>query len=446
MSTFNICDYGAVGDAETNDAAAIQAAVDACSEAGGGRVLVPAGRTCLTGYFEIKSNVEFHVERGARIIASTDRGHYPRGPGRRRALIGAQDAENISFTGGGEIDGRAPLFMAEKGPHIYKRDWGTFMFFLVGCRNVTFRDLTIRDGTLWTVRISGCRDVVISGVRILNNMKVPNNDAIDVDACRNVRISDCHIVAGDDGIVLKAVDSFARECGACENVLVTNCTIRSSSSALCIGCEARAPIRNVIFQGCVVHDTHRGLSINLSHEGDVENVLFSDILVETRLYHPRWWGRGEPIYVKAMPWTKDDSVGRIRNVRFSNILCRSENGALIWGWEPDRIQGLLLENVRVEIDKWTEFRAGQHDIRPYPEDEGRGSQVGAGVYDHPTAGFFLKNATDVTLRNCEVTWNAGRRQQEWRHALEAHGVADLRLEGFRGEAAWPHRDAPILQE
>jgi hypothetical protein len=447
MSIYNVLDYGAVGDNETNDAPAIQQAIDACTAAGGGRVLVPAGRTYLCGQITLKANVDFHVEPGAVVLQSGDRSWFPDTRGRRRYFIGAEGAPSVSFTGHGRIDGNGLLYMAEEQEYIYVAGRGRLhMFYLTGCNNLTFRDITISNAAMWTVRIAGCDGVVFNGVSILNDQKVPNNDGIDIDSCRNVRISDCHIIAGDDAIVLKAMPGIAQEFGACENIVVSNCTLSSTSSALIIGCEAHAPIRNVTFDNCVVSSSHRGLAIHLSQGCDVENVLFSNMIVETRMFYPKWWGRGEPIYVTAIPWTKDDTVGAVRHVRFANVLCHSENGVFIYGWQPDRIEDLVLENVRVEIDHWSRWPAGQHDIRPYPQDEGGSGPVGSGVYDYPTAGFFLKNATGVTVRNCEVVWNEANRQEQWRHALESHGVIDLRLENFRGESARPDKYDALVQE
>ncbi len=450
MGIYNVLDFGAVGDGQANDAPAFQRAIDRCSADGGGVVLVPAGRTYLCGQMMTKSNVEFHVETGARVLQSADRADYADTRGSHRCWIGADGADNVSFTGGGVLDANGYKFMASEGDYIYvPARWRVHMFYLTGCRNLAFRDVTITNAPMWTVRITGCDGVLFNGVSILNDPKVPHNDGIDIDCCKNVRISDCNIICGDDAIVLKAMPRVADQFGACENIVVTNCVLQSTSSALIIGCEAHAPIRNVIFDGCVIRSSHRGLAIHLSQGSDVENVLFSNMIVETRLFYDRWWGRGEPIYVTAIPWTADDKVGQVRNVRFTNILCHSENGVFIYGWEPDRIKGLLLENVRVEIDHWSRWPAGQHDIRPYPEDEGHqgpAGDVGSGVYDYPTAGFFIKNATDVTVRNCEVVWNAEHRQEAWRYALESHGVDGLHLEGLRGRSAWPEKYKAVVQE
>mgnify|MGYP001087922242 CR=1 FL=1 len=109
-------------------------------------------------------------------------------------------------------------------------------------------------------------------------------------------------------------------------------------------------------------------------------------------------------------------------------------------WFVPPTDDLVMENVSVEIDKWSEYPGGQHDLRPYPDED-----VNRNVLrDQPTAGFFVKNATDVTLRECRVTWGPNR-QEYFRHALESHAAPGLRVENFRGEAAWPERDRAVVE-
>lgn len=455
MATHNIMDYGARGDARTNDAAAIQRAIDNCAAEGGGMVLIPSGRTFRSGAIALRSSVELHLERGATLLASDSPADYPRSlesdvisagvineselP--KRALIIAYRADNVAITGGGTIDGNGRAFVAEDLGHIYRMAGDRqylerpFTIFLIGCTPVTIRDVTIRDAAFWTIRAAGCDDVLIHGVRILNDLKLPNNDGIDIDCCCNVRISDCHIVSGDDAICLKACRAIV-EAGytACENVTVTGCTLVSTSSALKIGNEVMAPIRDVVFDACVIRRSHRGLSVHSGQRGDVENILFSNMIVETRIFHNAWWGRGEPIFVAATPW--DDEVGHVRRVRFSNILCRSENGVCVQSWRPALVSDLLFENVRVEISKTSKWPGGQHDLRPCSD---------AGLYEHRTSGFFINQADDVTLRNCEVIWGE-RRPDYFCHALETHDVINFVAENFRGTSAHPTRYAAMLND
>ena len=455
MTTYNILAFGATGDGLTDDAAAIQRAIDACTAGGGGTVVAPAGRTYLFNPIALKAHVELHVERGATLLAGGDLAAYP--PDLRsdaitegalletelprRASIIAYRADNVAITGGGVIDGNGRSFVEEDLGYIYRMRGARqylerpFTVFLIGCTNVTMRDVTVRDAAFWTVRLTGCEDVLIQGIRIDNDLKLPNNDGIDVDCSRNVRISDCHIVAGDDCICLKTCRA-AVAFGPCENVTVTGCTLVSTSAALKIGNECVAPIRNVVFDACVIRSSHRGLSINLGQEGDVENVIFAHMIVETRLFHSDWWGRSEPIYIAAVPWTAETKIGHVRHVRVTNVLARSENGVCIYAWEPGGIEDVLLADVRVELDKWSAWPGGRLDIRPSPGD---------GLIDHPTAGFFVKNARDVTLRNCTVAWGP-QPPDYFRHALETHGASNLVTENFKGKAAHPECDAAIVTD
>lgn len=451
QTTFNVLTYHAIGDGITNDAPAIQAAIDACTAAGGGTVLLPAGRTYFSGTLQLKSNVELHVERGATLLASGNLADYPphlhsntltNGAVEEddlppRAFIIAYQAHRVAISGGGVIDGNGRSFVGEDLGYIYQMAGALqyfqrpFTLFLIGCNHLTMRDITIRDGAFWTLRLTGCEDALIHGIRILNDLKLPNSDAIDLDRCRNVRISDCHIEAGDDAICLKTNRGTAAF-GPCENITVTGCTLMTTSSALKLGNESYGPMRNIIFDACIIRSSHRGLSLHLGHPGDIENVIFSNIIIETRLFHHLWWGRGEPIYISAAPWNVA-KTGRIRHIRFSNILARSENGVFIQGWEPGLIEDIQLENVRLELDKWSKWPGGRQDFRPCPGGEA------AGMPDHPTVGFFINNATNVTLRHCQLVW--GQNPPDYfHHALEATGVVTgLTLENFQGESAHPSR-------
>jgi hypothetical protein len=280
----------------------------------------------------------------------------------------------------------------------------------------------------------------------LNSLKVRNSDGIDVDHCRNVRISDCYIESADDSICIKNRRDF-EEYGPCENITVTGCILTSTSCAIKLGSENVGTMRNIVFDACVIHSSNRGLGVQNRDEGCIENILFSNILIESRLFADVWWGKAEPIHVTAFkraPGTRyrflegktEGKVGKVRAVRFNNILCQSENGVYISGCRDSRIEDVLLENVRVEIDKTTEYPGGLYDRRPCDA---------AGIIQRNTAGFYLNEADDVTLRNCKVVWGDNR-PEYFGHAIEAHDLGELQIENFRGTAAHPARDEPIRIE
>lgn len=440
MADFLVSDHGAVGDGDKNDTFAVQRAIDACHAAGGGRVVLPPGRTFRCGLIELKTNVEMYLASGTTLLSSSDLNDYRTSEEDRGVtfFVYAKDAENVSITGRGTIDGNGREFISGSKPHIHlKKRVRPYTIGFIGCRNVTLSDFRIVDAAHWTVTFVGNDDAVIHGIRILNDMKMPNSDGIDLERCRNVRISDCHIEAGDDCIVLKTHGRWDGY-GPCENVTITGCTMISNSFAINMGCEVKEPIRNVVVDSCVITSSHRGVGVHLSQESDVENILFSNLIIETRYRNPDWWGAAEPLYISVLPWTKDHRVGTARHIRFVNILCRSENGVFVLGESPEVVDGVLFENIRVEVDKWTDEPGGRHDIRPCAgEQDGRE----AGLYDHRSAGFFIKNAQNVTIRNCEVVWGT-HRPEYYGHALESHNVTNLVLENFVGDAAFPQRDTP----
>ena len=440
MSWFDVRDHGAVGDGVTLDTAAVQAAVDAAYAAGGGTVLVPAGGTFLVGSVELRSHVELHVERGAVLqgsprwedytarfrVGALSAGVVSEGTETSAALLTARDATDVALTGGGVVDGAGAAFVQGLDGDIF--DVGNerpFLAFLIGCRNVTVRDLTLRDSALWTLRLTGCEDVVVHALRIRADQRMPNSDGIDLDRCSRVRISDCDIECGDDAISLKTCDEFP-EFGACEDVTVTGCTLATRSSGLVVGVDVSAPIRDVVFSACVVRESQRGLSVTIGTGagGDVENVLFSDIVVRTRLFSPRWWGSGEAIMVRAAPW--HDEVGRIRHVRFRNVLARGEAGALVYAAAPGLVEDVLLDGVRLEVARTTGWPA-RRDLRPF-HDLGPSEVVVPGVH--------VERAAGVVLRDCEVAFG-GSRRDDLGSVLTTWECPDLVVEGLRGEPARP---------
>lgn len=446
---FNIRDYGAVGDGTINDASAIQAAINAAHHNGGGTVLVPAGATFLSGSIELKSDVELHVERGAVLQASgnwediTERdvvtalssGTVTDGWEESGTFITAHNSSNIAITGAGTIDGAGRHYVLEDLGPIYRMPINRpFTVFLIDCNDVTLTDSLYRDGALWMIRLTGCESVSIHNIRIRGDMKLPNADGIDLDRCRDVRVSDCDIRCPDDAISLKTCEEFP-DSGPCENITVTNCILETRSSALVVGVDAVAPIRNVVFENCVIKNSHRGLSINLGQDALYENILFSNIVVETRVYDESWWGRGEPIYISAFPWQEE--IGMVKNVRFVNILARGESGVHISAEQHGLIDGILLENVRVEVDKWGDVDGGVIDRRPYSGEPK--------VFEHPISAFHIHTASNVVLRNCEATWGSNK-QEYFSHAIEAVDVDGLVVEGFVGESAFPDQLSDIVKK
>jgi len=454
MAIYNILDFGAVGDSKTNNAAAIQKAIDTCSQSGGGRVIVPAGNVFMAGPIHLKSHVELHLEPNALLQASTDESLYTESPFRHNISegsmwISARNQKNIAITGTGTINGSGRAFMLNEEPTHYNFkfidgvDKRPHLLTLIGCQHITIRDVTFEDAAYWCIHPAGCEDVLIQGVRVYNSLRIRNCDGIDIDHCRNVRISDCDIRSADDCICIKNRREYD-EYGPCENITVTGCVLTSTSCAIKLGSENVDNIRNVIFDACVIHGTNRGLGIQNRDEGNIENVIFNNIIIESRLFADVWWGKSEPIYVTAFkraPGTKhrfkkghaEGCIGKVRNIQFRNIICNSENGIYVSGTKESRIEELLFDNIRLRIDKTTDYPGGLYDRRPCDV---------VGIIKRKTAGFYLNEADNITVRNCKVSWG-NNRPDYYGHAIETHDVHDFHLENFKGESAHPEQNQSL---
>ncbi len=386
---FNVTEFGAQGDGQTDDAAAIQRAVDSCSAAGGGQVYLPQGRTFLAGPIELKSNIELFLDVNATLKAHPDESKYTlsafgdnRGEG--MMWLWAKDIENLRIGGRGTIHGNGISFMGAELEDSYElKPVTTFdprphVLTLIGVRNLQIRDLTIMEGAYWTVHLVGCQDAVIDGVNLLNNLKIRNGDGIDIDHSKNVRIANCHITSGDDCICLKNRREYEAY-GSCHDITVTNCTMSSRSCAIKIGSENMDSIYNVTIDNCVITRSNRGLGIQNRDEGTVTDVSFSNIIMDLRLWSDVWWGKAEPIYVTSYPradgnnkdanwrFPKGETQGRcgeVSRIYFSNIFATSENGCFVGGDVYGKVNHVYFNHVRLRRVRVTSYPNNMFDLRP----------------------------------------------------------------------------------
>lgn len=377
---YDVRDYGAVGDGLVKETQALQKAIDACHEAGGGRVVLTAGNY-LSGTLYLKSNVELHLTNGAVLKASADVEDYnpedifpenvafPSENMTARHLIIAYQAENIAVTGNGTIDGNSsaffePLPSGKTASYRYKsgnypiKEWrpGQMVFFCL-CKNVNASDVKLLNAPYWTFFLLGCEDVQIRGLTIENPAATANGDGIDLDCCRNVTVSDCIIRTGDDSITIRANrNALGHQAIASENITVSNCVLSTPCNAIRIG-VGEGEIRNCLFGNIIVPEASRGISIvslyrkteNSRHGTSIENIHFSDFILNADV--PFTVGVGH----EASP------PGAIRDISFNRFRITAHAAAQIAGNDIVQVQRIALNNIQwVGKDGSTnlEFRNG----------------------------------------------------------------------------------------
>ncbi len=442
MKEYNAISYGALADGKTDDSAAIQKAIDECASNGGGRVVLESGKTFYSSSIHLKANVDLHIQKGAVLKATGDIEGYFRPNMQindpKTALIGnpvtgkpsfvfiyAYEADFCSISGEGLIDANGHSFVKRKDRYYVTGDFypRPTVIYIEKSNHITLRDFCVKDAPFWTLHPAGCDDVRIDSIRILNDLDVANSDGIDPDHCSNVRITNCHIECADDCICLKTSKGNS-EYGPCENIIISGCTLVSTSAAIKIGTEGVGDFRNILVSNCIISRSNRGLSIQIRDGGCVENVSYSDIIIETRRFCPDWWGTAEPIVITTFNRDENTKSGSIENIRFFNITAKGENGVLIHGTEENRIKDVLFENCSITLDKSSKWESGLYDLRP---------GIGREVEKHKNSGFCIRYADNVKISKSKVSW--GRVCDEYADAIDCENAGNLTLDRFEGTSA-----------
>ncbi|RPJ41588.1 MAG: glycoside hydrolase family 28 protein, partial [Chloroflexi bacterium] len=236
-------DFGAVGDGQTLNTAALQAAIDGCAARGGGTVYLPAGRY-LTGSLFFRDHITLHLDAGAVLLGSQDPADYPiisnRWEGVEQPtyapLLTGSGLENITITGRGTIDGQGDPWWRAKHMNTLAYPRPRLIGF-TGCRGVMIEGVTLVNSPAWTVHPVRCENVNLHGITIINPPDSPNTDGINPDSCRLVRISDCYISVGDDCIAIKSGTQNDHRLTACRDITITNCTLERGHGGVVIGSE-----------------------------------------------------------------------------------------------------------------------------------------------------------------------------------------------------------------
>ncbi|MGD1101074.1 MAG: glycosyl hydrolase family 28 protein [Terriglobia bacterium] len=421
---YDVRRFGVLGGRDVLETARFQAALDACSKAGGGTVYVPAGDYLSGGLF-LPSRVSLYLEAGATIYASTRPEDYQE---HAPNFITARKAEYISILGPGALHGqgtkdlgRRPGFADEPRPKFR-----TQVMLLEDCRDVTLRDFTILYSDSWACHLRTCEKVVVDGVTIFNNYFRTNSDGIDPDSCRDVRISNCHITAGDDCICLKTHDGIP-----CEDIVVTNCTTESIATAIKLGTGSDGDYRNITISNCTVRNSTVGVGFFIKDGGTIESVIVSDLAIENlrdpSLVNPeRLSNMSYPLFVDIEKRREDSRLGAIRNVMFNNIEIRSNNGILMQGMRESVLENLVLHNISLRVTQPYDYsRRAKHkggDSNPHDDR--------ITLYARQPSYCTLANLRNVVVDNLQVDAAPGVLEAYARSALSVFNAQGVVLKSI----------------
>jgi polygalacturonase len=363
---FDVRAFGAKGDGATKDTAAVQRALDACAQAGGGRVTVPPG-TYLVGSVYLGDRTELHLKEGATLLGSPDLADYnapdaypqnwcsAKEGWSAKHLVLALEKHGVSITGRGVIDGNARAFFDDKPQLVGKVCWrdgganarvaggrpGQEIVF-IECRDVAVRDVTLRDMSCWSCFFHGCENVTVGGVTVRNDITYLNTDGIDVDSCRNVEIGDCDIVTGDDAITVRGSSARLKNPAmACENVRVSNIVCRVSADGMRVGVGS-GTIRNVRVSDMKVERGGRGIHVqcffgNSHPKGvDISDVSFERISIRDVVEAVNV-GVGAP------------GAARLENIRFREVAAEGGSPSLVCGTRAVRVKGVTFTDCSFNV-------------------------------------------------------------------------------------------------
>ena len=391
MKDQNIKNYGAIADGITNNAEAIQQAIDKVSANGGGRVIVPAGNF-MTGSLFLKSGVDLHIALGAVLLGPTTTDGYLKSKS-RAAIISARDQHDIAISGEGIIDGQAQELMLDifkklrsgvlkddsiwlvKRPGVGRAN----NINLVSCKNVKVTGITLKNSTDWVQDYRQCDNVIIDRIKV-QSTAYWNNDGLDITDSKNVRITNCFINSSDDAICLKSENpNFL-----CENIYIDSCTVRSSANGFKLGTASVGGFKNIVVRNLIVYDTYRSaIALESVDGGILENIDIRGVTATNT---------GNTIFIRRGHRNMNGKVGSLKNIHISNVkadipLLKPDQGYPIEG-PPD--------HLNLGLDKMPR-RPSQYHIYGHP-------YLPYNLIPSSIVGIPGYPVEDVVLENIDITY------------------------------------------
>jgi hypothetical protein len=398
---FNVKDFGANGDGKTLDTKAIQQTIDACFKDGGGEVFLPAGKY-LVGCIVLKSNINLNIGSGAVLLGSTNRNDYkiivPNYESRtknlyvNRSILYAENAENVSVTGNGIIDGQG----TDKAFGVTRPQTNRpFLARFTSCRNLIIRDVTMLESANWTCFLLGCNGVLIDGLKIKNTIRA-NRDGLDIDCCENVTVSNCRINSMDDAIVLKSTGPAITR-----NINITNCRVSSHASGIKFGTETTGGYENVTISNCVITNIpfHSGLSMMIVDGGLMKNITINNIVMDSVNipFMIRLGNRARP-YKSGLP---TPNLGTINNISISNVVVTNAGQTShITGLFKKKLKNISFRNISIECQ--SKFKGEPLAYNKVPLNETvypSGQLYGKNL---PAAAFYFRDIDELKIDGLNV--------------------------------------------
>ena len=422
-ATFNVKDYGAVGDGIHLDTDAINQAIIEASKIGGGTVVLPAGQY-LSFSIRLKDNINLHLDAGATLLAANMDEHdgqydHPE-PNQwgdkyryqdfghshfQNSLIWGENLNNISITGSGLIYGKGLQKWGNP-----KKGLGNKSISLKKCTNVILKDFTVLHGGHFAIVTTGVNNLTI------DNLKIDTNrDAIDIDGCKNVRVSNCSLNSpNDDALVLKSSYALG-ECVSTETITITNCAVSGYDEGsmldgtfqktqkqapdkgevtgrIKIGTESNGDFRNITISNCTFSHC-RGLALETVDGANIENIVVNNLVMDDILDSPFFFRLG-----RRMRGPDSLQVGTFKDVIISDIIIKNSNNkyaAMIMGIPNHKIENVKFSNIFMEV-------AGGADVaqanRLVPEHETKYPDA-MEFQPIPSYGFYVRHVTYITLEN-----------------------------------------------
>lgn len=350
-TTFNVRDFGAAGDGKTLDTVAIQKTVNAASAAGGGTVLIPAGKF-LTGPFTLASSINLHLDSNAVILIDNNLTRYPIVEKRYQDAITAAGAHDLQITGEGTIDGQGEVWWQSfrANPAMTHRP---YLIKLSNCTRVKVSGVTLCNSPMFHLVPQNCTDVTIEDITIHSPANAPNTDGIDPSG-RSFVISGCNIDTGDDNIAIKPAHGDGHTAGN-KNFLVKNC-IFGHGHGMSIGGGTAGGIADLTVSNCTFDQTDYGIRIKTlrGNGGLLQNCTYENLRMDAIGkspisivdYYPERNAPADPATEKPEP--VNDRTPLNQNILICNLTAiHCPNAGIIRGLPEAPIDGLTFSNVTI---------------------------------------------------------------------------------------------------